>query len=467
MYDIILKKQINILRFYMGLVEQEIKRFEKRQCEEDFIFYQAMEEVIHSIKPLLESDDRYRRYAILDRLIVPDRIIKFKVQWFNDKNEIEVNNGFRVQFNNALGPYKGGLRFHPTVNEGVLKFLGFEQIFKNALTGLNMGGAKGGSDFDPKGKSDFEVMKFCSAFMTELHKYIGPRIDVPAGDIGVGSREIGYLYGEYKKITSRYEGVLTGKPYMFGGSLLRPEATGYGVVYFTEAMLELEGKEPLKDKVCCVSGAGNVALHTIEKLQAIGAIVVTCSDSKGTIYDKRGVDLELLKKIKEVKRGSLEEYAKYHPESKYIPVSEYPEDGHAVWEFPCYGAFPCATQNELTDVDATNLIENGVVFVSEGANMPCTPEAIDLFLSHGVCFAPAKAANAGGVAVSEFEMSQNASMSRWNYEKVDEMLKTTMRQICKRVALTAKEYGVEGNYIDGANIASFKRIADAMINEGI
>jgi len=451
----------------MGIIEQEIQKFEKSKCEEDFIFYQAMEEVLHSIKPLLESDDIYKRHAILERLVVPDRIVKFKVQWLNDKNEIEVNTGYRVQFNNALGPYKGGLRFHPTVNEGILKFLGFEQIFKNALTGLPIGGAKGGSDFNPKGRSDFEVMKFCSAFMTELHKYIGPRVDVPAGDIGVGSREIGYLFGEYKKITSKYEGVLTGKPFMFGGSLMRPEATGYGVVYFTEAMLEFENKEPLEGKVCCVSGAGNVALHTIEKLFDVGAIPVTCSDSKGSIYDQRGLDLKLLKEIKEVRRASLEEYIKYHPEAKYIPVEEYPEGGHAVWEIPCYAAFPCATQNELTEIDAQSLIQNGVVSVSEGANMPCMPEAITAFLDNDICFAPAKAANAGGVAVSEFEMSQNAAMARWSYAKVDERLREIMRQICKRVALTAKDYGVSGNYIDGANIASFKKVADAMIHEGI
>ena len=451
----------------MSIIEQEIRKFEKRTCEEDFIFYQAMEEVLHSIKPLLESDDIYRRHAILERLVVPDRIVKFKVAWLNDRNEIEINTGFRVQFNNALGPYKGGLRFHPTVNEGVLKFLGFEQIFKNALTGLPIGGAKGGSDFDPKGKSDFEVMKFCSAFMTELHKYIGPRVDVPAGDIGVGSREIGYLFGEYKKITSKYEGVLTGKPYMFGGSLLRPEATGYGVVYFTEAMLELENKEPLEGKVCCVSGAGNVALHTIEKLLDVGAVPVTCSDSRGSIYDKRGLDIKVLKEIKETRRASLEEYLKYYPEAQYTPVEEYPEGGHAVWEVPCYAAFPCATQNELTEIDAQALIRNGVVSVSEGANMPCTPEAINAFLSNDVCFAPAKAANAGGVAVSEFEMSQNAAMARWGYAKVDERLREIMRQICKRVAYTAKDYGVAGNYIDGANIASFKKVADAMIHEGI
>ena len=451
----------------MSLAETEIKKFENGNCAENKVFYQAMEEVIYSIAPLLESDERYKKHAILERLVVPDRVIKFKVTWLDDNNNIQVNTGFRVQFNNALGPYKGGLRFHPTVNEGILKFLGFEQILKNALTGLPIGGGKGGSDFDPKGKSDFEVMKFCSAFMTELHKYIGPRIDVPAGDIGVGGREIGYLFGEYKKITSSFEGVLTGKPFFFGGSLMRPEATGYGAVYFTETLLEIEGKETLEGKICTVSGAGNVALHAIEKLQHIGAIPVTCTDSKGTIYDPRGVDLDLLKDIKLNRRASLEEYIAIHPEAKYIPVEEYPEGGHAVWDIPCYAAFPCATQNELTDVDAQNLIVNGVVSVTEGANMPSTPKAINDFLSHKICFAPAKAANAGGVAVSEFEMAQNASMSRWSFEKVDEKLKTTMQQIAKRVALTAKDYGVEGNYVDGANIAGFKKVADAMIAEGI
>ncbi|MDF1874489.1 NADP-specific glutamate dehydrogenase [Sulfurimonas sp. SAG-AH-194-I05] len=451
----------------MTIAEREIKKFEQSNCAENHVFYQAMEEVIYSIAPLLESDDKYTRYAILERLVVPDRIIKFKVTWLDDTNAIQVNTGFRVQFNNALGPYKGGLRFHPSVNEGILKFLGFEQILKNALTGLPIGGGKGGSDFDPKGKSDFEIMKFCAAFMKELHKYIGPRIDIPAGDIGVGGREIGYLFGEYKRITSSYEGVLTGKPFMFGGSLMRPEATGYGVVYFTEKMLEIEEKDSLDGKICTVSGAGNVALHAIEKLYHIGAIPVSCTDSKGTIYDARGVDLPLLKELKLEKRVSLQEYIKAHPEAEYIPVEAYPEGGHAVWDIQCYAAFPCATQNELTDVDAQNLIVNGVVSVSEGANMPSTPKAINDFLSHKVCFAPAKAANAGGVAVSEFEMSQNASMTRWSFEKVDIKLKETMQQICKRVALTAQDYGVKGNYVDGANIAGFKQVADAMIAEGI
>lgn len=451
----------------MTIAESKIKKFESGNCEQDKVFYQAMEEVIYSIAPLLESDDRYKKHAILERLIVPDRIFKFKVTWMDDNQNIQVNTGYRVQFNNALGPYKGGLRFHPSVNEGILKFLGFEQILKNALTGLPIGGGKGGSDFDPKGKSDFEVMKFCSAFMTELHKYIGPRIDIPAGDIGVGSREIGYLFGEYKKITSSFEGVLTGKPFMFGGSLMRPEATGYGTVYFTETMLEIEGKESLKDKICTVSGAGNVALHAIEKLYHIGAIPVSCTDSKGTIHDPRGVDLALLKELKLEKRESLEVYVITHPEAKYIPVSEYPEDAHAVWDIPCYAAFPCATQNELNGTDAQNLIVNGCVSVSEGANMPSTPKAVNDFLSHKICFGPAKAANAGGVAVSEFEMAQNASMSKWSFEEVDEKLKNVMQQICKRVALTAKDYGVEGNYVDGANIAGFKKVADAMIAEGI
>jgi glutamate dehydrogenase (NADP+) len=451
----------------MTIAEKEIKKFETTDGNENSVFYQAMEEVIYSIAPLLESDEKYAKYAILERLVIPDKVIKFKVTWLDDNNIIQVNTGFRVQFNNALGPYKGGLRFHPTVNEGVLKFLGFEQILKNSLTGLPIGGAKGGSDFNPKGKSDFEIMKFCSAFMTELYKYIGPRIDVPAGDIGVGSREIGYLFGQYKKLTSSYEGALTGKPFFFGGSLMRPEATGYGVVYFTESMLEIEDKEPLEGKICTVSGAGNVALHAIEKLQQIGAVVVCCSDSHGTIYDPRGVDLEILKEIKLERRASLKEYIKTHSEAKYTPVGDYPKNSHAVWEIPCYAAFPCATQNELNELDAQNLIKNGCVSVTEGANMPSTPEAIARFHKNKVCFAPAKAANAGGVVVSEFEMSQNASMSKWSFEKVDEKLKDTMKMISKRVALTAKDYGVQGNYVDGANIAGFKKVADAMIAEGI
>jgi len=449
------------------LINGELKELKESHRFQHDVFYQAVEEVLHSIAPLLVAEDKYNLNSIVRRLVVPDRIIKFKVEWMNDKQEIQVNTGFRVQFNNTLGPYKGGLRFHPSVNLGVLKFLGFEQIFKNALTGLPIGGAKGGSDFDPKGKSDREVMKFCSSFMRELHKYIGPRKDVPAGDIGVGGREIGYLFGEYKKITSTFDGVLTGKPNFFGGSLMRPQATGYGVVYFTEKMLEVEGKESLEGKICTVSGAGNVALYTIEKLIERGAVPVSCSDSKGTIYDARGLDVELLKDIKFNRRASLEEYVKYHLEAKYIPVLEYPKGGHAVWDINCHAAFPCATQNELTEVDAKNLIKNGCVSVSEGANMPSTHEAIEVFLKSNICFAPAKAANAGGVAVSNFEMGQNAAMQRWTFEEVDNRLKEIMQYICNSVSETAKEYGVDGNYVDGANIAAFRKIADAMIAEGI
>jgi len=448
-------------------IAAEIKKLKESHRIEHDVFYQALEEVLYSIVPLIVSDEKYTIHSVVKRLAVPDRIIKFKVEWFDDEQNVHVNTGYRVQFNNTLGPYKGGLRFHPTVNEGILKFLGFEQILKNALTGLAIGGAKGGSDFDPKGKTDFEIMKFCSAFMKELHKYIGPRKDIPAGDIGVGGREIGYLFGEYKKVTSTFDGVLTGKPNFFGGSLMRPQATGYGVVYFTEKMLEIEGREDLDGKICAVSGAGNVALYTIEKLMELGAIPVSCSDSKGTIYDARGVDLELLKDLKFNKRKSLEDYIKTHVEAQYIPVSEYPEGGHAVWNLECYAAFPCATQNELTEVDAKNLIANGCVSVSEGANMPSTPEAINIMLKDKICFAPAKAANAGGVAVSNFEMSQNAAMQKWSFEEVDQKLKETMQYICNNVAETAIEYGVEGNYVDGANIAGFKKVADAMIAEGI
>jgi len=451
----------------MNISDETIEKIRRSNCQTDETFFQAVEEVLDSLKPVLDSDPKYERYSIIDRLTTPDREFKFKVVWMNDNQEIQVNTGYRVQFNNALGPYKGGLRFHPSVNSGILKFLGFEQIFKNSLTGLPIGGGKGGSDFDPKGKSDFEVMKFCSAYMTELHKYIGPRIDVPAGDIGVGAREIGYLFGEYKKVTSSYEGVLTGKPFMFGGSLMRPEATGYGCVYFTDEMLKYAGKKGFKDRICTISGSGNVAIHTIEKLYQLGAKPVTCSDSRGTIYDARGIDLESLKEIKLKRRASLEEYAKEHSDAIYTKVDEYPTGGHEVWTIPTECAFPCATQNELTELDAKNLVENGCISISEGANMPSTPEAIEIIQNNNILFAPAKAANAGGVAVSEFEMSQNASMSKWTYEKVDDKLEKTMRAICKRVHLTAEDYGVAGNYIDGANIAGFKRIADAMIAEGI
>jgi glutamate dehydrogenase (NADP+) len=450
------------------MIEKILANLEKSNCATDNIFLQAVSEVLTSLEPIVKTDPRYEQFAILERLVTPDRVIQFKVQWLDDNNTININNGYRIQFNNALGPYKGGLRFHPSVTTGVLKFLAFEQIFKNSLTGLPIGGAKGGSDFDPKGKSDFEIMKFCHAFMRELHSYIGARIDVPAGDIGVGSREIGYLFGEYKHITHNYDGVLSGKPYAFGGSLMRPQATGYGVVYFAREMLNEELQESLEGKVCAVSGAGNVALHTIEKLQQLGAIVVTCSDSEGTVYDSKGINLSLLRQLKdEGKRHSLEEYIQQIPTALYTKKADYPKDAHAVWQYPCFAAFPCATQNELTFNDAQKLIENGCVAVVEGANMPTLPDAIERLQREGVLFSPGKASNAGGVAVSEFEMSQNASMEKWDFDKVDRKLDELMRQIYKRVALTAKEYGVERNFVDGANIAAFKRVAEAMLLEGV
>ncbi|MGA9047096.1 NADP-specific glutamate dehydrogenase [Sulfuricurvum sp.] len=450
------------------MIEKILANLEKSNCMSDDTFLQAVSEVLHSLEPIVNSDTRYEQFAILERLVTPDRVIQFKVQWVDDHNCVHINNGYRIQFNNSLGPYKGGLRFHPSVTTGVLKFLAFEQIFKNSLTGLPIGGAKGGSDFDPKGKSDFEIMKFCRAYMRELHQYIGARVDVPAGDIGVGNREIGYLFGEYKRITRNYDGVLSGKPYAFGGSLMRPQATGYGVVYFAREMLKEELQESLDGKVCTVSGAGNVAIHTIEKLQQLGAIVVTCSDSEGAIYDPHGIDLALLRHLKdEGKRISLAEYKNSHAHALYTQKSDYPKEAHAVWEIPCFAAFPCATQNELTLNDAQKLIENGCVAVVEGANMPTFPDAIELLQREGVLFSPGKASNAGGVAVSEFEMSQNASMEKWDFDKVDRKLDELMRQIYKRVALTAKEYGCERNFVDGANIAAFKRVAEAMILEGV
>lgn len=450
------------------MVEKILASLEKSDCTTDTTFIQAVSEVLHSLEPIVQNDPRYERYAILERLVTPDRVIQFKVQWVDDQSRVQINNGYRIQFNNSLGPYKGGLRFHPSVNTSILKFLAFEQIFKNSLTGLPIGGAKGGSDFDPKGKSDFEIMKFCRAYMRELYQYIGARVDVPAGDIGVGAREIGYLYGEYKRITRSYDGVLSGKPYEFGGSLLRPQATGYGVVYFAAEMLKEELQESLEGKVCCVSGAGNVALHTIEKLQHFGAIVITCSDSEGTIYDPRGIDLSVIREYKDGgRRLSLEAYASRVPGSVYTKKADYPAGAHAVWSYPCFAAFPCATQNELSRTDAAKLIDNGCTAVVEGANMPSEPAAIELFQQEGVLFSPGKASNAGGVAVSEFEMSQNASMEKWDFDKVDRKLNEIMCQIYKRVSLTAKEYGCERNFVDGANIAAFKRVSEAMILEGV
>ncbi|WP_416137492.1 NADP-specific glutamate dehydrogenase [Halomonas sp. HK25] len=429
-------------------------------------FYQAAEEVLECLRPLFQRSPHYHDHSIIERIVEPERQIMFRVCWTDDDGKVQVNKGYRVQFNSALGPYKGGLRFHPSVTSGTIKFLGFEQIFKNALTGLPIGGGKGGSDFDPKGKSDGEIMRFCQSFMTELHRHIGPTTDVPAGDIGVGAREIGYMYGQYKRLTGRYAGVLTGKGLNWGGSLGRKEATGYGAVYFAQNMLEARG-ESIEGKTCLVSGAGNVATYTIEKLYELGATPVTCSDSRGTIHDARGIDLALLKELKEVKRASLEEYLAKHPEASYIPASDYPEDGHAVWRIKADAAFPSATQNELTVADARALLDNGVTCISEGANMPSTADAADLFLEAKIAYGPGKAANAGGVATSQLEMAQNSSMEQWPLEKVDAKLKEIMANIHRQCADTAQEFGAPTNLVLGANVAGFRKVADAMIDQGV
>jgi len=428
-------------------------------------FYQAAEEVLESLRPLLNQESKYLEHNILDRIVVPERTIIFRVTWVDDAGKIHVNVGYRVQFNSTIGPYKGGLRFHPTVSLGTVKFLGFEQIFKNALTGLQIGGAKGGSNFNPKGKSDNEIMKFCQAFMTELYKHIGQHKDVPAGDIGVGAREIGYLFGQYKRLTGEFQGVLTGKGLNWGGSLARQEATGYGSVYFAENFLNAYGKT-LKGKRCTVSGSGNVAIYTIEKLYEMGAIPVSCSDSRGTIYHEGGIDLKRLKTIKEIHHASLEEYATVDCECVYTPVSKYPKDGHAVWHIACDVAFPSATQNELTLADAKALKENGCILVNEGANMPTTPDAYEFIKENDIMFSPGKAANAGGVATSQLEMSQNASMAQWSFEEVDAKLHTIMNNIFKTVYETSKEFSCEGDLVVGANIAGFRKVADSMIEQG-
>lgn len=377
-----------------------------------------------------------------------------------------VNKGYRVEFNSALGPYKGGLRFHPSVNASIIKFLGFEQIFKNALTGLPIGGGKGGANFDPKGRSDAEIMRFCQSFMTELYRHIGPTTDVPAGDIGVGAKEIGYMFGQYKRLTGRYEGVLTGKSLLWGGSLVRKEATGYGVAYFANNMLEANG-DTLQGKRCLVSGSGNVAIYTIEKLYQLGATPISCSDSRGTIYHEAGVDLTLIKKLKEQSKGCLSSYINTYSNAKYIARNDYPVDGHAVWRLPADAAFPCATQNELTQADAQALLSNGCKLVSEGANMPSTKEAIDCFIEAKIAYGPGKAANAGGVATSQLEMAQNASMQSWTFEEVDQKLQQIMKNIFVTASETATEFGEPGNLLLGANIAGFKRVADAMIEQGV
>ena len=423
-------------------------------------FLQAVTEVLESLRVVIEkNEDYYRKNAFLERLVTPERIVMFRVPWVDDKGQVQVNNGYRVQFNSAIGPYKGGLRFHPSVNQGILKFLGFEQTFKNSLTGLPIGGGKGGADFDPKGKSDREVMAFCQSFMTELYKYIGENEDVPAGDIGVGGREIGYLYGQYKRLTGQYEGVLTGKGLSYGGSLARTQATGYGLLYLTDEMLRCNGKS-LKGKTVVVSGAGNVATYAIEKAWQLGAKPVTCSDSTGWIYDPDGIDVATLIDVKQVKRARLTEYAKARPKSVY-------HEGKGVWTTKCDVALPCATQNELLLDDAKALVANGCFAVVEGANMPTSLDATKYLQEQGILFCPGKAANAGGVATSALEMTQNSQRLSWTFEEVDAKLKDIMVNIFHNLDAAAKEYGMEGNYVAGANIAGFLKVADAMNAQGI
>ena len=423
-------------------------------------FHQAVKEVLESLRAVVEANEEaFRRDALLERLVNPERQFKFRVPWVDDKGQVHVNTGYRVQFNSAIGPYKGGLRLHSSVNLGIIKFLGFEQIFKNSLTGLPIGGGKGGSDFDPKGKSDREIMAFCQSFMTELCKYIGADTDVPAGDIGTGAREIGYMFGQYKRIRGLYEGVLTGKGLSYGGSLARTEATGYGLLYFTDEMLKCNGKS-IKGATIAVSGAGNVAIYAIEKAQQLGAKVVTASDSTGWIYDKDGIDVELLKEVKEVKRARLTEYAAARPSAEY-------HEGRGVWSIPVDIALPCATQNELHLEDAKQLVANGCYAVAEGANMPTTLEATEYLQKNGILFAPGKASNAGGVATSALEMSQNSERLSWTFEEVDGKLQNIMVNIFHNLDDAAKRYGMEGNYVAGANIAGFEKVVDAMTAQGI
>ena len=423
-------------------------------------FHQAVKEVLDSLKVVIDrNEEKYRSLSILERLVEPERIISFRVPWVDDNGKVQVNKGYRVQFNSAIGPYKGGLRFHPTVNQSILKFLGFEQVFKNSLTGLPIGGGKGGSNFDPKGKSDREVMAFCQSFMTELSKYIGADTDVPAGDIGVGGREIGFLFGQYKRIRGLYEGVLTGKGLTYGGSLARTEATGYGLLYMTEELLKSHGQD-LAGKTCVVSGAGNVAIYAIQKAHQLGAKCVTCSDSTGWIYDPEGIDVDLLKEVKEVKRARLTEYAAARPSAEY-------HEGRGVWSVKCDIALPCATQNELLIDDAKALVANGCIAVCEGANMPTTLDATQYLQQNGVYFVPGKAANAGGVATSALEMSQNSERLSWTFEEVDAKLNQIMVNIYHNIDDAAKRYGKEGDYVAGANIAGFEKVVDAMLAQGV
>ena len=441
---------------YVDEIIQQVKEKNPAQPE----FHQAVHEVLESIRPIVDANEEaFRRDAVLERLVNPERQIIFRVPWLDDEGNAHVNTGYRVQFNSAIGPYKGGLRLHPSVNIGIIKFLGFEQIFKNSLTGLPIGGGKGGSDFDPKGKSDREIMRFCQSFMTELCKYIGADTDVPAGDIGTGAREIGYMFGQYKRIRGVFEGVLTGKGLTYGGSLARTEATGYGLLYLTDELLRTHG-ETLKGKTVVVSGAGNVATYAIQKAQQLGAKVVTCSDSTGWVYDPDGIDVAALKEIKEVKRARLTEYKNYRPNSEY-------HEGKGVWTVKCDVALPCATQNELDIEDAKTLVANGVMAVCEGANMPTTEEATKYFQDNKVYFVPGKAANAGGVATSALEMSQNSERLSWTFEEVDSKLKNIMENLFHNIDEAAKKYGFEGNYVVGANLAGFEKVLNAMTAQGI
>ncbi|GKX32109.1 glutamate dehydrogenase [Vallitalea longa] len=429
----------------------------KKRNQNETEFLQAVKEVLSSIDPVLDKHPEYE--SVVNSIIEPERFIIFRVPWIDDKGKTQINRGFRVQFNSAIGPYKGGLRFHPSVNASIIKFLGFEQIFKNSLTGLPIGGGKGGSDFDPKGKSDNEILRFCQSFMTELSKYIGAYTDVPAGDIGVGAREIGYLYGQYKRIKGLNEGVLTGKGLPYGGSLTRKEATGYGLIYLMQEILE-HSNDSIKDKTVVISGSGNVAIYATEKALELGAKVVALSDSNGYIHDPNGIDLDCVKKIKEVERKRIKEYIQYHSEA------EYHEGCKGIWTIKCDIALPCATQNEIDEESAKYLVANGCKAVGEGANMPSTPEAIDVYLDNDIIYAPAKAANAGGVAVSALEMSQNSMRLSWTFEEVDEKLKDIMKNIFDRINTASKEYGQEGNYVLGSNIAGFLKVAQAMHAQG-
>ena len=447
----------------MAIKNEYLKRvFEKVQARDknEPEFLQAVEEVLESLEPVVEAHPEYEKVGLIERLVEPERIITFRVPWVDDNGKTQVNRGFRVQFNSAIGPYKGGLRFHPSVYLGIIKFLGFEQIFKNSLTGLPIGGGKGGSDFDPKGKSDAEVMRFCQSFMTELCKHIGADTDVPAGDIGVGGREIGFLYGQYKRLRNEFTGVLTGKGLTYGGSLARTQATGYGLCYFTDAMLAANGKS-FKGATVVVSGSGNVAIYATEKATELGAKVVALSDSNGYIYDKNGIDLDCVKQIKEVERKRIKEYLNYHPDA------EYTEGCSGIWSIKCDIALPCATQNEINLDSAKTLIANGCYAVGEGANMPSTTEAVNAFLEAGVLFGPAKAANAGGVATSALEMSQNSMRYSWKFEEVDAKLKDIMEGIFEKADKAAEKYGHKGNYVVGANIAGFEKVAESMMAHGI